>query len=154
AEVPDAETGRRRLALDEFVELQQTLLIRRRRLEANARPLACGGNNNRLIRPFLARLGFKLTTAQTRGLREIRRDLGGHRVMRRLLQGDVGSGKTVVAACSALMALESGYNVALMAPTEVLAEQHFGTFARWFGELGIKVGLRTGGRKLESEVRP
>ena len=67
--------------------------------------------------------------------------------MRRLLQGDVGSGKTVVAACCALMALESGYNVALMAPTEVLAEQHFGNFTRWLEPLGVAVELQTGSRK-------
>jgi ATP-dependent DNA helicase RecG len=63
--------------------------------------------------------------------------------MRRLLQGDVGSGKTVVAACSALMALESGFNVALMAPTEILAQQHFRNFQKWFEPLGVKVELHT-----------
>jgi ATP-dependent DNA helicase RecG len=67
--------------------------------------------------------------------------------MRRLLQGDVGSGKTVVAACCALMALESGYHVALMAPTEVLAEQHFANFTNWLAPLGIAVELQTGSRK-------
>jgi len=72
--------------------------------------------------------------------------------MRRLLQGDVGSGKTAVAACCALMALESGYNVALMAPTEILAEQHFQTFKRWFDPLGIEVRLQTANHK--SEGRP
>jgi ATP-dependent DNA helicase RecG len=68
--------------------------------------------------------------------------------MRRLLQGDVGSGKTVVAACSALMALESNHSVALMAPTEILAEQHFLNFLRWFKPLGVPVELRTGAGKL------
>jgi ATP-dependent DNA helicase RecG len=67
--------------------------------------------------------------------------------MRRLLQGDVGSGKTAVAACTALMALESGFNVALMAPTEILAEQHFQNFGKWFESLGIQVQLQTGSRK-------
>jgi ATP-dependent DNA helicase RecG len=67
--------------------------------------------------------------------------------MRRLLQGDVGSGKTVVAACCALMAIESGYDVALMAPTEILAEQHFQNFKKWFEPLGVKVALQTAGRK-------
>src|SRR5207244_7820891 len=100
-----------------------------------------------LINPFLGRLGFKLTGAQTRVLREIRKDLAGAHPMRRLLQGDVGSGKTVVAACSALIALESNHNVALMAPTEILAEQHFLNFSRWFGALGIRVELRTGSVK-------
>jgi ATP-dependent DNA helicase RecG len=103
-----------------------------------------------LIKPFLKQLGFTLTDAQTKVLREIRRDLGGPQPMRRLLQGDVGAGKTIVAACAALMALESGYNTALMAPTEVLAEQHFGTFRRWFGALDIRVELRTGSRKTSN----
>ncbi|MFO1501057.1 MAG: DEAD/DEAH box helicase [Verrucomicrobiota bacterium] len=67
--------------------------------------------------------------------------------MRRLLQGDVGSGKTVVAACCALFAIESGFEVALMAPTEVLADQHFATFRRWFEPLGIRVRVQTGSYK-------
>ncbi len=142
----DAETARQRLALDEFIELQRQILLRRRNFETKAQALPCGGDNH-LIKPFLARLGFKLTEAQTRVLRELRADLAGPHPMRRLLQGDVGSGKTVVAACCALMALESGYNAALMAPTEVLAEQHFRTFTQWFGPLGVAVALQTGSRK-------
>src|ERR1035438_3261726 len=73
--------------------------------------------------------------------------MSGTHPMRRLLQGDVGSGKTVVAACCALMTLESGYNVALMAPTEVLAEQHFANFTNWLEPLGVAVELQTGSRK-------
>jgi ATP-dependent DNA helicase RecG len=142
----DTELARRRLALDEFVELQQRIQRRRRNFEAKARALPCRGDNH-LIKPFLARLGFKLTEAQTRVLRELRGDLSGSRPMRRLLQGDVGSGKTAVAACCALMTLESGYSVALMAPTEVLAEQHFGTFTNWLEPLGVAVELQTGSRK-------
>ena len=99
------------------------------------------------MKPFLTQLGFKLTAAQTNVLKEIRADMGGAHPMRRLLQGDVGSGKTAVAACSALMAIESGFNVALMAPTEILAEQHFRNFSKWFEPLGIKVELQTGSRK-------
>jgi ATP-dependent DNA helicase RecG len=142
----DTELARRRLALDEFIELQQGMQRRRRNFETKARALPCRGDNH-LIKPFLARLGFKLTGAQTRVLRELRQDLSGPRPMRRLLQGDVGSGKTVVAACCTLMALESGYDVALMAPTEVLAEQHFGNFTNWLVPLGIAVELQTGSRK-------
>src|SRR5208283_2963817 len=80
--------------------------------------------------------------------------LSGPRPMRRLLQGDVGSGKTVVAACCALMALESSYQVALMAPTEVLAEQHFGTFTNWLEPLGIAVELQTGSRRTVAVQSP
>jgi len=148
-ELSAVESARQRLALDEFVALQQQLLERRRKLQTGARPLPCAGTN-RLIRPFLRRLGFRLTDAQTRVLREIRRDLGGGQPMRRLLQGDVGSGKTVVAACAALMTIESGCQVAIMAPTEILAEQHFQTFERWFRPLGVNVRLHTGSRTVDS----
>ncbi len=142
----DVELARRRLALDEFIELQREIQLRRMNFEAKSKALPCGGNNL-LMKPFLAQLGFKLTAAQTGVLREIRADLRGAHPMRRLLQGDVGSGKTAVAACTALMTLESGFNVALMAPTEILAEQHYLNFRRWFEPLGVAVELQTGSRK-------
>ena len=142
----DIEAARRRLALDEFIGLQRDIRMRRKNFESKARGMPCGGDN-RLMRPFLAKLGFTLTGAQTRVLRELRHDMGGAHPMRRLLQGDVGSGKTAVAACCALMALESGFNVVLMAPTEILAGQHFQTFKRWFAPLGIDVQLQTGSYK-------
>jgi ATP-dependent DNA helicase RecG len=147
--VEDTEIARRRLALDEFTELQVQIQLRRRIFEAKAQALPCGGDN-RLMRPFLAALGFKLTGAQAGVLREIRADMRGQHPMRRLLQGDVGSGKTAVAACTALMAIESGYSVALMAPTEILAEQHFRNFTRWFEPLGVPVELRTGSKKTSN----
>jgi ATP-dependent DNA helicase RecG len=152
-ELTDVEIARRRLALDEFIVLQREVRSRREKFEAKARGLPCGGDN-RLMKPFLARLAFKLTPAQTTVLREIRTDMGGAHPMRRLLQGDVGSGKTVVAACTALMALESGFNVALMAPTEILAEQHFQNFQKWFEPLGIRVELQTGSRKTAGGREP
>jgi ATP-dependent DNA helicase RecG len=142
----DGELARQRLALDEFIELQRQIQLRRRNFQAKARGLPCAGDNH-LIRPFLAGLGFKLTEAQTRVLRELRKDMAGPHPMRRLLQGDVGSGKTVVAACCALMALESGYDAALMAPTEILAEQHYTNFKQWLDPLGVAVELQTGSRK-------
>jgi ATP-dependent DNA helicase RecG len=149
----ELETARRRLALDEFTELQLAIQRRRRLFEAKARALPCGGDN-RLIKPLLARLGFKLTGAQTAVLREIRADMRGRHPMRRLLQGDVGSGKTVVAACTALMALESGYSAALMAPTEILAEQHYVNLRDWFEPLGVRVELQTGSRKTAGNRPP
>ncbi|HEX5400111.1 MAG TPA: ATP-dependent DNA helicase RecG [Verrucomicrobiae bacterium] len=148
-DLADVEIARRRLALDEFVELQIQIQSRRRKFEANSKALPCGGDN-RLMKPFLAQLGFKLTGAQTNVLREIRADMNGAHPMRRLLQGDVGSGKTVVAGCTALMALESGFNVALMAPTEILAEQHWRNLQKWFKPLGVKVELQTGNRKTSN----
>jgi len=163
-ELTDVEIARRRLALDEFIALQSEIQLRRRNFEAKSRALPCGGNN-RLMKPFLAYLGFKLTRAQTDVLREIRADMGGQpssessdragsHPMRRLLQGDVGSGKTVVAACTALMALESGFNAVLMAPTEILAEQHFRNFQKWFGPLNVDVELQTGSRKIVQGLKP
>jgi ATP-dependent DNA helicase RecG len=151
-ELTDAEIARQRLALDEFVALQFQIQSRRKKFEALSKALPCGGDN-RLMKPFLAQLGFKLTAAQTSVLKEIRADMGGIFPMRRLLQGDVGSGKTAVAACSALMALESGFNVALMAPTEILAEQHFRNFSKWFEPLGVTVELQTGSRKSGGDGR-
>lgn len=142
----DIEMARRRLALDEFIGLQRDIRLRREKFESKALALPCAGTNQ-LIKPFLARLGFTLTAAQTRVLRELRHDLSGAHPMRRLLQGDVGSGKTAVAACCALMTLESGYNVALMAPTEILAEQHYQTFSRWLSPLGVEVHLQTSSQK-------
>lgn len=152
-EMLDAEIARQRLALDEFVELQRGVQARRRKFEASAKGLPCGGDN-RLIKPFLAQLGFKLTDAQTHVLREIREDLRGAHPMRRLLQGDVGSGKTAVAACAALMTVESGFSVALMAPTEILAEQHFQNFKRWLEPLGVAVELQMGSKKTGNVQRP
>ena len=149
-ELTDVEIARRRLALDEFIALQIQIQARRKKFEASAKALPCAGDN-RLIKPFLAQLGFKLTGAQTKVLREIRADMGGPHPMRRLLQGDVGSGKTAVAACAALMALESGFNVALMSPTEILAEQHFANFRRWLEPLCVKVELQTGSRKTSAQ---
>lgn len=152
AEERDAAAARRRLAYDEFVELHLAIQTRRQNLLRNAQARPCAGDN-RWIKPFLAALGFNLTGAQTRVLRELRRDLAGPQPMRRLLQGDVGSGKTAVAACAALMALESGCNAALMAPTEILAEQHARTFRRWFEPLGVAVELRTGSVKPNLDRR-
>ena len=152
-ELMDVEIARQRLALDEFVALQFQIQSRRKNFEAVSKAFPCGGDNH-LMKPFLTALGFKLTAAQTNVLREIRADLAGVHPMRRLLQGDVGSGKTAVAACSALMALESGFNVALMAPTEILAEQHFQNFQKWFEPLGVKVEMQTGSKKTSNIQHP
>ncbi|HVV01780.1 MAG TPA: ATP-dependent DNA helicase RecG [Verrucomicrobiae bacterium] len=141
-----AELARQRLAFDEFLALQTGIRQRRARFEAKSTALPCGGNN-RLIKPFLARLGFTLTEAQTSVLKELRRDMSAAHPMRRLLQGDVGSGKTVVAACCALMAIETGYEAALMAPTEILAQQHWQTLRAWLAPLGIEARLLTGAIK-------
>ncbi|MGS0728763.1 DEAD/DEAH box helicase, partial [Shewanella sp. 0m-11] len=104
-----------------------------------------------LLNPFLASLPFKPTGAQQRVVADITQDLAKHEPMMRLVQGDVGSGKTLVAALAALQAIESGYQVAMMAPTELLAEQHALNFASWFEPLGLKVGWLAG--KLKGKAR-
>lgn len=141
-ELEQIEQARQRLAMNEWIELQKAILIRRARLESRAKGRVCEGDN-RLIRPFLKALGFRLTEQQAAVLKDVRRDLRSGIPMRRLLQGDVGSGKTVVAACGMLMAIEAGYNAALMAPTEILAEQHAQLFRKWFEPLAIQVALHT-----------
>ncbi|MCL1150827.1 ATP-dependent DNA helicase RecG [Shewanella ulleungensis] len=104
-----------------------------------------------LMQPFLAQLPFSPTGAQQRVVAEINQDLQYPRPMMRLVQGDVGSGKTLVAALAALQAIENGYQVAMMAPTELLAEQHATNFAIWFEPLGLKVGWLAG--KLKGKAR-
>lgn len=126
-----AETARRRLAFDELLILQLAVLRRRveRLAAADAPPLSFPHHT---LEGFRARLPFRLTAAQERVIADILADLRRPVPMSRLVQGDVGSGKTVVAAVAALAAVASGYQVALMAPTEILAEQHFRTFCRLF----------------------
>ncbi len=120
--------ARRRLAFEELFNIQVLVLTRRRLTEAEATaPHLQDGQG--LVDAFIAALPFKLTAAQGRVLGEVLADLARDRPMNRLLQGDVGSGKTVVAAAAMLMAVGSGYQAALMAPTEILAEQHFNTLA-------------------------
>ncbi len=94
-------------------------------------------------------LPFSLTDAQKRVLREIRKDLGSNAQMNRLLQGDVGSGKTIVAVLSALIALDNGYQVAIMAPTEILAIQHFNAISKLLSEMSIEIRLLTGSSKTK-----
>jgi len=96
---------------------------------------------------FMAQLPFSLTAAQQRVMKEISRDLDSDHPMQRLLQGDVGSGKTIVAALAALQAIDNGYQAAIMAPTEILAEQHFQKLSVWFESLGIQVAWLSGSQK-------
>jgi ATP-dependent DNA helicase RecG len=131
----------RRIILDELVA-QQLALARARaeRDQVSAMPL----RDDRMERRLLDALPFRLTAAQQRVVAEIGRDLGASRAMHRLLQGDVGSGKTVVAALAAARAIGSGWQVALMAPTEILAEQHWRKLGPWLEPLGVRVAWLTG----------
>ncbi|PNG84905.1 ATP-dependent DNA helicase RecG [Pseudomonas putida] len=138
-----------RLAFEELLThqlSQQRLRESLRSLRAPVLPRA-----TRLQAQYLANLGFQPTGAQQRVANEIAYDLSQHEPMMRLVQGDVGAGKTVVAALAALQALEAGYQVALMAPTEILAEQHYITFKRWLEPLGIEVAWLAG--KLKGKAR-
>jgi ATP-dependent DNA helicase RecG len=134
-----------RLAFEEL--LAHYISLRRLRALAevdNARPLAGDGNT---VTKFVEGLPFRLTSAQQRVVDEILDDLAGAHPMMRLIQGDVGSGKTVVAAVACLQAISSGAQAAIMAPTELLAEQHWRNFSDWFGPLGITPAWLSGSQK-------
>ncbi len=131
-----------RLAFEELLSQHLSLQrVRQKTLALRATPLVDQGQ---LREKFIKILNFKLTQSQEKVLREIAQDLEKNTPMLRLLQGDVGSGKTVVSAFAALHALESSNQVALMVPTELLAEQHFQTFSQWFEKIDIEVLLITG----------
>src|SRR3954465_8048038 len=126
------------------------LLIGSRRSAATTRPGQAHRAPGALLEQFLRGLPFDLTAAQKRVLIEVRRDLASTQPMNRLLQGDVGSGKTVVAIAAILLAVESGSQAALMAPTQILAEQHYAVLCRWLEPLGVRIALRTGSRQEET----
>ena len=135
--------ARRRLVIDEFFVIAMGLLLKRHRTEQlpyTVRHQPPG----ELVRTFIQHLPFALTAAQKRVLAEIKDDLLKPRPMNRLLQGDVGSGKTVVALAAMLMAVEGGYQAAIMAPTEILARQHFATITKMLGDLPVQVRVLTG----------
>jgi ATP-dependent DNA helicase RecG len=144
------EAAREILALAEFVAMQIVVEKRKRLLSTlkGERHVAAG----KLPKQFLESLPFRLTSAQERAIREIRAEMSRQVPMSRLLQGDVGSGKTVVAAAAMLDAVEASYQVVLMAPTQVLAEQHYNKFRGWLLPLDVRVALRTGAREEASHL--
>jgi ATP-dependent DNA helicase RecG len=131
-----------RLKFDELLAQQLSLKAHRRARASRRAPVLTGTGT--LTKTLLARVPFKLTRAQDRVWREISHDLKRAVPMQRLLQGDVGSGKTIVAALAALQAIESGRQVAFMAPTEILAEQHFRKLQAWLGGIGIEIAWLSG----------
>ena len=147
----DVETGllregthpaQKRLALEELLAHHLALnRLRRHRHRESAPAILQAGNTWKRLKDLL---GFELTAAQERVVREVSEDISQPRPTLRLIQGDVGSGKTVVAAAAALQAIDNRYQTALMAPTELLAEQHRKTFVSWFADLGIEVAWLTG----------
>ncbi len=134
--------AQRRLAFEELLAHQLSLRMLRQRRRQSAAPSLLG--DRRLQQRLLAALPFALTAAQQRVLTQLRDDLAQTQPALRLVQGDVGSGKTVVAALAALHCVEAGYQVALMAPTELLAEQHWSNFADWLDPLGVALGRLSG----------
>lgn len=139
----------RRLALEELVAHRLGLRLLRVHARQERAPLIRPAGTQ--VSQLMGSLSFSLTGAQQRVLDEVLTDMGSNDPMLRLVQGDVGSGKTIVAALAAAQAVEAGYQVALMAPTEILAEQHLLNFAQWFEPLGIEVGWLTG--KLRASAR-
>ncbi|HEY9700118.1 MAG TPA: ATP-dependent DNA helicase RecG [Trichocoleus sp.] len=146
------ESARRRLVFDEFFYLQLGLLRRRQTQQQKQTTIALVPTGE-LIEKFYQVLPFELTNAQKRVVNDILNDLQKTVPMNRLVQGDVGSGKTVVAVVAVLAAIQSGYQAALMAPTEVLAEQHYRKLVEWFNLLHLPVELLTGSTKV-SKRRP
>ena len=144
--------ARRHLVFSEFFAMQ--MMIASRRAQATGRPGQPHCGRGELLERFLRALPFDLTDAQARVLAEVRRDLGSQQPMNRLLQGDVGSGKTVVAIGAMLLAVEAGFQAALMAPTQILAEQHYAVLGRWLEPMGVRLALRTGARRDESTPLP
>jgi ATP-dependent DNA helicase RecG len=146
------DAAREHLVLAEFFAMQ--MLIASRRADASIRcgEKHCGSGT--LLEAFLKSLPFELTKAQSKVISEIRRDLAASHPMNRLLQGDVGSGKTVVATAAMLLAVESGYQAAFMAPTQILAEQHYDVLRRWLEPLGVGMVLRTAARQEEAGPLP
>jgi ATP-dependent DNA helicase RecG len=144
----EGERGRRRLAFDELLALQVGLARRRRGREDEQAPVL--GEPGELVARYRDLLPFALTEHQERAIGEIDADLGHAKPMERLLQGEVGSGKTVVAVYALLRAVEAGKRGALMAPTETLAEQHFLTIEEPLRELGVRVALLT--RSVKDDV--
>ena len=144
------DLARRRLVFEEFFWLQLALAMRKRNLQDEKPGIAFpldGGFDDR----FAAALPFTLTGAQQRVIAEIREDMGAVRPMNRLIQGDVGSGKTVVATAAVLTAIDAGYQAALMAPTEILAEQHYLNLSSLLSGFGVEVHLLIGSVKQKGK---
>ena len=153
------EKARYTLVFEEFFLLQLKLAMLREENSQKIKALPLKIKKDGLVKKFLESLPFELTNAQDKALKEILRDIASDTPMQRLLQGDVGSGKTVVSCAMLLSAVENGYQGVLMAPTEILAQQHFNNFVGWLTPFGLSIGLFTGTngvkvrRKLETDLK-
>ncbi|MEZ5326756.1 MAG: ATP-dependent DNA helicase RecG [Verrucomicrobiales bacterium] len=146
----DRQLARDYLALEEFFGLQLNMLRRKHAYAAQNGTSHCG--EGELLAKFQASLPFSLTNAQLLAIEDVREGLNSIRPMNRLLQGDVGSGKTFVAMAAALLVVEAGYQAAIMAPTQILAEQHYLVFQKHLDPLGIRLRLHTGSRKEDGSM--
>lgn len=149
------DEARRRLVFDELFSVQLQLAMRRHKFDQNENALSLKFDENGLVRELLESLPFKLTGAQKRVFGEISRDLESPKPMHRLVQGDVGSGKTIVALMACLIAIDHHYQAVVMAPTEILAEQHYYQFQRLLAPLGLRACLVVGkqGQKERRQIR-
>lgn len=153
------EKARFTLVYEELFLLQMKMLSIRNLTASTYKTVALNIKEDGLVKTFIKNLPFELTDAQKRAINEILNDINSDRPMQRLLQGDVGSGKTVVACIMLLAAIENGFQTAIMAPTEILAQQHFNNFVKWLTPLGINVALFTSSNskklrtKLEKDLR-
>lgn len=143
----DIEYSRQTLAFEELFFLQLVMALRKKSAVHDEKGIEFVKTGDKLEKMFNEHLGFELTSAQKRVIDEILKDMKLAKPMNRLLQGDVGSGKTIVAVFCMLTAVENGYQCAFMAPTEILAEQHYKTLKEYFDRLGIKSVILVGGQK-------
>lgn len=148
----ELQNARTRLAYEEFLLLATAWGIKRTQTKILAKDYSYQIKKT-LLTPFRQQLGFEFTNSQRKVINEIFKDLCSPRPMNRLLQGDVGSGKTVVALCAMLLAAENGYQSALMAPTEILAEQHFLTFKRLLSGLSVNIAVLTSSTKTAARKK-
>ncbi len=147
--IDEKHPTQKRLIIEELLAHQLSLLELRNELKKEKSPIF--NKSQYLVSEFLKKLSFKLTNAQKNAFKIIASDLNANSAMLRLLQGDVGSGKTVIAALATLQVIEQNYQVAIMVPTELLAEQHYKNFSVWFEPLNIETVLLTG--KLKKSIR-
>ena len=148
------ERARFSLIFEELFIVQLKLVRLRENARHSASSLALEVQQNGLVRQFIDNLPFELTGGQKKAVNEILADMTSEEPMQRLLQGDVGSGKTVVATIMLLAAVENGYQGAIMAPTEILAQQHYNNLTQWLTPMGLSVGLFLGsqGKKIRNEM--
>ena len=150
AGLAELDAAKARLAYEEFLLLATAWGIKRTQTKILEKGYSYEIKRT-LLTPLRQNLGFQFTNSQKHVINEIFRDLQSPRPMNRLLQGDVGSGKTVVALCAMLLSAENGYQAALMAPTEILAEQHFITFEKMLKALGVKTAILTSSTKAAAK---